>query len=253
VSIRARELDEDLEALRSAALQPVPVAIVDTGVDATHPDLAGRVARAWDVAPVGHGHVRVRERAPGAADRAGHGTAVASLVARVAPNARLWDLRALHADRTGEGIAFVSAFEHALRLEVPLFCLSLAVAGTFEARLRALCERAYRQGATVVAARRNVPLLHDGLPAGFSSVLSVDALRSDDPFELEYRAGEAVDFAGAGHGLRVAVPGGGRTRVDGTSYAAAAVTGLCALLLGRHASLAPFELKALLKAHARNG
>lgn len=253
MSIRPRELSDDLAALRRADLDAVSVAVVDSGIDATHPDLAGRVVYACDLAAVGRGYVRLRERPPDAADRAGHGTAVASLVAGVAPNARLWDLRVLHADRTGEGVALVSAFEHALRRRASLVCLSVAAAAPFERHLRTLTERAYHQGTVVVAARRNVPLLHDGFPAGFSSVLSVDALPTDDPFALEYRAGEGVDLAAAGRGLRAATPGGGHASVDGTSYAAALVTGHCALLLGRHADLRPFEVKTLLKAHARHG
>jgi len=46
----------------------------------------------------------------------------------------------------------------------------------------------------------------------------------------------------------VAAPGGGETTMTGTSFAAPAVTGLCALLVGACPDLRPFEVKSLLRA-----
>ena len=251
--IEPRELAARFEEMRAGTLASVRVAVPDSGIDASHPDLAERVESAWDVSAMSAGYVRVRRRRVGAADRAGHGTAVASIVAGIAPNARLVDLRVLDSETHGKGAALVTAFDQALRLGCEVVCMSVAASDEFEPRLRVLCERAYRQGTVVVAARRNFPILHDGAPAGFASVISVDLAHSASLFGLEYRSGAAVEFAATGEGLRVARAGGGYEVVDGTSYAAAAVGGMCALLLGHHPGLRPFEVKTLLKAHAANG
>ncbi len=243
-------LTERYEDLRRRALDPVEVAILDSGIDATHPDLAGRVVAAYRVEEVEDGYRAVEVRAGGNADVFGHGTGVASIVARTAPNARLVDVRVLDADNLGAGRALLAGMAAAIERGSRVVNMSLAASSEFAPRLAALCEKAYRNDQVVVAARRNMPLADDGFPAELSSAISVDCERRDDPDSILFRRETTIEYAAHGEDVVVAAPGGAFTTKSGTSFATPLVSGLCALLLGAYPELEPFEVRTVLKALA---
>src|SRR5262245_62118294 len=238
----------DLARLPTRDLVPVDVAVLDTGIDATHPDLAGRVIESFEIVADEDGRHRAAVT-PHAAnnDADGHGTGVASVIAAVAPNARIVDVRILGADDVETGAALLTAFQLAVLRRFRLVNLSLACHARYLVPLSELCERAYAQGQVVVAARRNTPLLEYGIPAQFSSCIGVDSDRFPSPYEFRFRSGSPIECIARGSDVSVAAPGGKYTVQSGTSFAAPAVTGLCALLLGRHPGLAPYEVKSVLK------
>jgi len=112
--------------------------------------------------------------------------------------------------------------------------------------LISLCEIAYRQGQVVVASKRNMPLVDNGFPAELSSCIGVDSTRMEAALNLQYRAGDPIEFIAHGEEVLVAAPNGGYTTKTGTSFAAPAVSALCALMLGTWPALRPFEIKTLL-------
>lgn len=239
-----------LEELRTRELAPVEVAIPDSGIDAAHPDLIGRVVAAYDVDPES-GLVREAHREAGlAADPLAHGTAVASIVAAIAPNARLVDVRVLDHESRGPGVALISGLRFAVQRRSPVINLSLSASARFARALFELGEQAYRNGQVIVAARRNIPIVDDGYPAVLSSSISVDAGPAGSPYKPLYRPGDVIEFVAPGEEIRVAVPGGDYAVRAGTSYAAPAIAGLCALILGAYPDLRPFEVKAALRAAA---
>ena len=107
-------LRHTLEDLRDSPLEPVEVAIVDSGIDATHPALQGRIAEAWAIAPGPGGATRTPCPAPSNQDVFGHGTSVAGIVAAIAPNAKLVDIRVLDNSNVASGDTVVEG----LRLEI---------------------------------------------------------------------------------------------------------------------------------------
>ena len=236
-----------LRDLRERALAPVTVAIPDSGIDASHPDLAGRVIAAYDVDPITAEITRVERPAGARADPLGHGTAVASIVASIAPNARLVDLRVLGADARAPGAGLVAATRFAIAEGHPVINLSLSASPRFERVLFELCERAYRNGQIVVAARRNIPLFDEGYPAALTSTIAVDAGPAGSPYEPGYRPGAVAEFIAPGEDVCVALPGGGHALRAGTSYAAPAIAGLCALILGAFPDARPFDVKSMLR------
>lgn len=240
----------DLLALE---LAPVDVAVVDSGVDALHPALAGRVASAARVEPGRGGHCIVPVAVPTDQDRQSHGTPVAGLVAQVAPNARLHDIRIFDAEDRACGASNLAGFRHAIALRCPVISLTAVGCARDAPELRALCEEAYRQGLVVVAARRNVPKPDLGFPAEFSSCVSVCSGHFRSVYEYRYTGRPPIEFAAWGEGVPAPAARGGMAPVEGTSFAAAVMAGLCALLLGAHPGLAPFEVKTLLKACALQG
>jgi subtilisin family serine protease len=246
--VRLAELLElDPRALAPSALAPVEVAILDTGIDSRHPDLQACVVEAYELVRSGPRFRAIRREVPCANDPIGHGTGVASTIAAIAPNARLIDIQVVTADKVGSGEALLAGLRLAVERGCPLVNLSLACHARL---LPQLIEAAYFQNQILVAARRNMPLVDNGLPAQLSSVIGVDATDVPSPFELRYRDCHRIEFIARGDEMLVAAPGGRYTLQSGASYASSTVTGLCALYLGCHPGITPYEMKALLKERA---
>lgn len=236
--------------LAKSKLAPVDVAVIDSGIDATHPALRGRVHASYIVGPSGKRAMAMKRRAPGRHDRCGHGTAVASVIARIAPNARLIDVRIFDEDNFTTGRHLTAALGFAVSRRWPVVNLSLAAKHSFLDSISAECERAYYAGQTIVAARRNVPLAGRSIPAELPAVIGVDRAGALAELAVAYFAHGPVEFGARGENVTVAVPGGGYQRQTGTSFATPVIAALCAIYKGRDPSLTLFELKALLKAHA---
>jgi subtilisin len=235
-------LQTPLEALAERALEPIDVAVIDSGVDMSHPDLNGRIIRS-----VGIEKTEVIEIELGTNNDANrHGTAVAGIITRIAPNARVIDVRVLHPGNLGSGDDLVSGLRLMVRERVRLINMSLAAPARFVPDLRALCERAFYQNQVVVAARRNLPIGDEGYPAEFSTCLGVDLGNFASPLSLRYRLGNIIELQAHGEQVTVPMAGGGYTTLTGTSFATPAISGVCALLLGAFPDLLPFEIRTLL-------
>lgn len=235
-----------IESLSTTTLEPVEVAIIDSGVDGSHPDLSGRIAAAFRVEMV-EGKLTSREIPRGENnDSFGHGTGVASIVTRLAPNARVVDIRVLGATQS-TGAMMLEGLRLAVARRCPVINMSLAATANMAQALFALCETAYRQGLIVVASKRNMPLADNGFPAEFSNCVAVDSARLASELAVIYRAGDPIEFVAHGEEVVVAAPGGGYTTKTGTSFATPAVSALCARMRGARPGLRPFEIKTLLK------
>lgn len=242
-----RALGLPASGLRDDELEPVPVAILDTGIDGSHPDLSGRMLCSIACLNAGGNAVTIEQnRTDANNDLYGHGTAVASIIARIAPNARFIDVRVLGGDRLGSGEAMLAGLDHALGSDARLINMSLAAGGKFVPLLAPLCDKAYRLGKPIVAARRNMPLVDEGYPAALIPCIGVDNIGAGPESLWRYRT-ETIEFAACGEGLPAAAAGGGYTTVTGSSFATPIVAGHVCRLMGAVPGLRPFEIKALLK------
>jgi subtilisin family serine protease len=209
------------ELQRSATGRGVKIAIVDSQVDLTHPDLSGQF-------------VAERDFVDGPASRAeAHGTHVAGLIgaragngigiAGVAPGARLMALRACHEVDGGratlcDSLALAQALQFAVLHQANVINLSLS--GPRDELLEKLLDVAMARKIAVVAAYdRNRP--GGGFPASLPGVVRVadEALQSLP----------SGVYGAPGRDLPTTQPGGGWGFVNGTSYAVAQVSGLLAL------------------------
>jgi subtilisin family serine protease len=236
-------LSDRVETLRARKLPPIEVAVLDSGVDATHPDLESRVVGAFttkddSVIP----HDRANH------DAYGHGTAVSSIISGVAPNAKIVDYRVLGPDNTGAGDALLACLRHAIDAGYRVINMSLAAKASFGPQLLPLCDRAYRNGQIIVAAKRNMPLADLGYPAEISTVVSVDRSKLEAAWAVRYVPASTIEFVGHGEDVQVAAAGGGYTTKTGTSFATPAISGVIALMLGAYPELRPFEVKTVLRA-----
>jgi len=233
------------DALARRELAPVNVAIIDSGIDATHPELAGRIveAKRLENGEISHLTEMVNN------DTYGHGTAVASIIARHAPNARLFDFCVLHPGNRGTSNDLLAGLRQSVYARHRLINMSLAAPAKIAAELNTVCERAYYQDQVVVAARRNMPVSNQGYPAEFACVLGVGNGDLPQPLALRFRPNQMIELEAPGDAIPVAAPGGGYTTLSGTSFATPMVTAVCALLLGAFPMLRPADVRTILYAY----
>jgi subtilisin len=243
-------LEVPLSDLLKRNLAPVDVAILDSGIDATHPMLSGRVVEAFGVTKTDGQDTIVAVAQDTDNDQIGHGTAVGSIIARIAPNARLFDVRVLGADNTCSDEILAAGIRHGTAKGWAVLNLSLAAGYRLRGDLEAVCEAAYYRGQALIAARRNIPVGGDGLPAELPSCIGVDLGSYQAPFEFGFLMGSPIEVIAGGEGIVVAARGGGFKTVTGTSFATPAISGLCALLLDAFPDLQPYELKSILRSRA---
>jgi subtilisin len=226
----------------------VRVAIVDSGVDASHPVLAGPIARAvWVDVDGDPAAVRADE----AGDVSGHGTACAGIVRALAPDCELTSVRVLGPDLTGGGEALVAGLRWAVRERFDVINLSLSTTKLrFAEALRALTDEAYFGRSLIVASAHNMPV--DSWPWRFAGVLSV-ASHSEPDAEVYYsNPRPPVEFHARGIDVEVGWAGGSTIRASGNSFATPHMAGMAARVLGAHPGLRPFEIKTALHLGASN-
>jgi len=242
---RLDRLDRDW-AFEGATGRGVTVCIIDSGVEAEHPAVGGRVRERVAV-ELHAGEPEVVEDTAG--DLFGHGTACAGLIVGLAPQVEIVSVRVLGADLKGRGAAFLAALEWAIDHRVDVINLSLSSKSeALFADFHEVADRAYFAGVTLVSAANNAP--GPSYPSLFSSVISVAAHEEPDPWRWYYNPRPPVEFGAWGVNVPIAWRDGGSTVATGNSFAAPHIAGLVALLRSRHHDLTPFEVKAVLAATA---
>ncbi len=226
----------------------VRVCVLDSGVDARHPLVAG-LDRAVAVRSGPDGEPVVADCDP--EDPVGHGTACAGIIRSLAPEARLTSVRVLSDGKCGSGAALLAGLAWAVDEGYDVINLSLSTAKReLRSALHELADRAYFRRCVLVVSAHNMPVL--SYPWTFSSVISVASHDEHDPLAYYCNPAPPVDFLARGIRVRVAWTGGGFTTTTGNSFATPHISGLCARLLGKHPWLTPFQLKSVLYAAARN-
>jgi len=200
------------ELHRASTGRKVAVAVIDSGIDAAHPDLAGQIALQENLVDTQ------------AAVAEAHGTAVAGVIAArrdngvgiagVAPDARLMALRACW--ETAGHPARCSSFTLGKALNVALMhearIINLSLGGPPDRLLQALLDAALARGVLVVGAI-DPQRPGGGFPASHPGVIAAGAVDAPDA------------------DIPTSLPGGRWGFVSGSSYAAAHVSGMAALLV----------------------
>jgi subtilisin family serine protease len=220
----------------------VAVGVVDSGIERTHPALSRRVKGGVVIKEEGS---QIRHLAYDGTDVSGHGTACAGIIAQIAPEAGLYSVRVLGEGGTGSVRALLGGLKWAIDSGCRVVNLSLGTMNReFMAALHNLLDRAYFQQAIVVAAAENSG--QESYPSSFSSVISVDFDHITDKFRLYYRPHGRIEFVAPGVMVEAPTLGGRKILHTGSSFAAPHVSGVVALILSRHPTLKPFEVKTIL-------
>jgi subtilisin family serine protease len=228
----------------------VSVAIVDSGVDADHPDVGG-VASAVAMEPDDSREERYRAVEGPHEDLVGHGTACAAIVRSIAPDVELHSVRVLGSNLKGRGLLFHAGLQWVVAhgLDVANLSLSSKSEAMF-APLHDVADRAYFARTLLVCAANNQP--GPTYPSEFASVVSVACRPGEDPWTLSCNPNPPVEFGARGIDVEVAWAGGGHTVATGNSFAAPHVAAMAALIVAKHPGLAPYQVKAVLQAVSDN-
>ena len=226
----------------------VSIAVIDSGIDSDHPDLAGKVAESVEAQ---NDNKRVLFTPSDSGDSAGHGTACAGIITSIAPEADIFSIKVLGAQASGDGHAFLAGLEYAIKRKFRIINLSLGTTKPqFFAPLHDLLDRAYQAGCIVVAAANNLP--QPSFPSVFSSsLISVSKNDGTDPFNFGFRFGEVIELTAPGVNVKTTWLGGGYRSLTGNSFACPQIVGIIALLLATYPNLTPFQVKSMLYTIAR--
>jgi len=229
----------------------VRVAVVDSGVEADHPDLQGCVEVDKGVmVTLDEGGEPVLT--PGPHDDAfGHGTACAGIIHRLAPEARITSVRVLGAGLAGKAAAFLAGLGWAVEEGFDVVNLSLGTTKRdWALAFYEVCDRAYFRGVFLVTAANN--MAKPSFPSLYASVTSVACNLATDPFRFHFNPEPPTEFLAPGIDVELSWRGGGRMTGTGNSYAAPHIAGIATLVKAKHPELRPFQLKTVLWATAAN-
>ena len=241
----------------------IRVAVIDSGVDATYPQLEGQVARGADF---------LHSDDNGQQDCVGHGTEVASLIAArpapdtgfqgLAPGAVIVPIRISEQQEIdGKAVGDRGTprqFAEAIRWAVDqggarVINLSLVMTDK-NTEVEQAVEHAIDAGVVVVAAAGNHGTVQDGnpdpFPADYPGVIGVGAVGLDSVRADFSQHGSYVDLAAFGKDVTVANRGGGHRPDQGTSFSAPYVSATVALILQRFPQLTPAQVLQRLQATA---
>jgi subtilisin family serine protease len=220
------------------------VGVVDTGVDASHPDLAGAVLPGTDVVDGGDGRI----------DPNGHGTHVAGIVAAVSGNgiggaglatgARVLPVRVIGADGSGwdsdAAAGLVWAADHGATV------VNMSFGGPDRSPvMEQAVGYALGKGVSVVVAAGNEGASGDPVeyPAATPGVIAVGAVDVNGFRPAWSSSGSHLAVAAPGVGIFSTVPGGGYATWSGTSMAAPFVSAAVALLRRAQPVLTPAAVR----------
>ncbi|MGY2908214.1 S8 family serine peptidase [Bradyrhizobium sp. URHC0002] len=225
----------------------VTIAVIDSGVDVKHPELANSVADSFDALGSREGpHV--------------HGTGIAgAIVAHAklmgsAPEARLLAIRAFGAGSKGaESTSYVIlrgldyAAEHGAQI------INMSFAGPKDPLIERGIAATAARGILMVAAAGNAGAKSAPLyPAANPNVIAVSGTDAQDKLFAASNRGNHIAISAPGADIFLPAPDEKYQITSGTSFSAAYVSGVAALLLERNPALKPGDVRAILTKTARD-
>ena len=256
----AKRLIRAPEAWRvSEGSAEIVVAVIDTGVELDHPELADRLARDSDGA-FGYDFANNRRDAR---DDNGHGTHVAGTIAAelngrsvagVAPKVRILPVKFLRGDGSGTAEAAIASINYAVRNGAHILSNSWGGGGR-SALMEEAIRNAQNQGVLVVAAAGNESSNNDqraSFPAGYPGVVSVASSDEGDRLSSFSNFGvTSVTLAAPGSNILSTYLGKTQRKLSGTSMATPQVSGALALAMSVNATLSRAALQERLCASSK--
>ena len=244
----------------SKGLKSIIIAVIDTGVDYRHPNLAPNMLPGYDFK--GNDNDPMDETS---AQNPGHGTHCAGIAAAtglidngivgMAPNVAIMPIRFLGADGSGDLNAAIRSVDYAIEKGAHVISASwgATVARSTAQPLIEAVERADAAGVIFVAAAANDGANNDStdvFPAnsGTPNMISVAASSADDSKPSWSNYGKAtVHIASPGDKIMSTIPNNQYKEFSGTSMATPMVSGLVAFLKSQDSSLTGAQIRALLQ------
>jgi subtilisin family serine protease len=221
--------------------------VIDSGIDVAHPELADAVAESFDALGAKEGpHV--------------HGTGIAGVIVAhgrlmgSAPKARILAIRAFGAAPSGaESTSFVILKSLDFAASHGAQIVNMSFAGPKDPLLERGIAAAATKGMVLVAASGNAgPKSPPLYPAANPDVIAVSATDAHDRLFAASNRGGHIAVAAPGVDIFLPAPDGKYQMTSGTSFSAAYISGLAALMMARKPELVPAEVRAILMKTARD-
>jgi subtilisin family serine protease len=225
----------------------VTVAVIDSGIDASHPELANTIADNFDALGSKEGaHV--------------HGTGIAGAIAAhgrlmgSAPEARIIAIRAFASAQGGaesSSYVIIKSLNYAVLHGAQI--INMSFAGPKDLLIERGIAATAARGIVLVAAAGNAgPKSPPLYPAANPNVIAVSGTDAKDRLFAASNRGVHIALAAPGTDIFLPAPDQKYQMTSGTSFSAAYVSGIAALLLERNPALKPNEIRAILTATARD-
>lgn len=238
-------LEEAREAAHSGTGAGVRVAVIDSGIEESHPRLAAmKIRDSVGFEEEGSGVKAIENEGH---DTYGHGTAVAGIIHEVAPEAEIGSFRVIDARSVSRTHLICAGVREAMNRGYHVLNCSFGCRGLAKFILphKEWADEAWLRGAHIVAACSNTDSREAEWPSHFASVIGVDLAEttSDDLF---FRHDQLVSFSARGENVEVAWIGGGVQNQTGTSFAAPRVSGVIARILSVYPDIPPAMMHTIL-------
>ncbi|MEC2077852.1 S8 family serine peptidase [Metabacillus fastidiosus] len=230
----------------------VKVAVLDTGVNKNHPDLAGKILNGYDF---------INDDADPNDDN-GHGTRVAGVIAAVANNKKgvvgvnqnVKIIPVKISNRTGHSTIgdSVKGINYAIEQGANIINMSYGNYRYSDLENEALWD-AYNHDITLIAAAGNDGTSEEMYPASYSPVISVAATNQSKALASFSNKGDWIDVSAPGERIYTTLSNGGYGSTSGTSFSAPIVSGIASLLLNQNPDLTPMEVEWALQLGTNTG
>lgn len=233
-------------AWQTATGDGVTIAILDTGVNGNHPDLAANMVPGWNM----------YDNNADTADVHGHGTLVAGSAAAVANNGHgsvgvAWDARIMPVRISmPDGRAYTSTMAQAIRWAVDngANVANLSYTGANNLTVQSAADYMRNKGGVVVMSAGNSGGLLNYSPS--DSLIVVSATGSNDALASFSSYGPYVDVAAPGVSIYTTNRGGGYSYASGTSFSSPITAATIALMLSANPDLTPADASDIIKSTA---
>lgn len=225
----------------------VTVAVIDSGIDITHPELAGVIAGTFDALNTQEGPHS-------------HGTSIAGVIAAhsrlmgAAPSSRLLAIRAFGAQKSGaESTSFLilKSLDYALANNARI--INMSFAGPHDPAIERGIAAVAAKGVVMVAAAGNAGVKSPPLyPAADRNVIAVSATDQSDKLFAQSNRGSYIAIAAPGVDILSPAPDGKYQMSSGTSLSAAFVSGVAALMIARNPDISTADIRSTLASTARD-
>lgn len=226
----------------------VTVAVVDSGVQANHPDLSGRVLAGYDFVN--------SDSDP--ADDNGHGTAVAGVaaaqgndgigVAGAAWNVSILPVKVMNSSGSGSYSAIANGITYAADRGAKIINLSLGGTSS-SSTLQNAVSYAWNKGCVIIAAAGNNASSSTVYPAAYPNVVAVSATTSSDTLASFSSYGSFVDLSAPGENITTSWLNSSYVTISGTSFSSPLTAGVAALAISRNPALSNVQVASLLTAN----
>ena len=231
-----------------ATAEGITIAILDSGVETSHPDLADQIVTGWN---------SINRNSIDIDDINGHGTKAAGIAAATTDNAIGvsaigWGASIMPVRITNRSDAYAYYSDIASGLtwasDNGADIANISYNVTSSSSVTSAAQYMRNSGGVVLVAAGN-----DGSDPGWSdnpSIISVSATTSSDSKASWSNFGDYIDIAAPGSGIKTTARGGGYSSVSGTSFSSPTAAGLTALIMAANPGLTPDEVESVLESSA---